>query len=114
FFLLSLPCPLLSTLFPYTTLFRSILDGVVTTLLALHNHQRGIRFKNSTYNSIYIVKPKMHGPEEAAFANALFNAIEDIFELERYTLKIGLMDEERRTRSEERRVGKEGRRRTDR
>ena len=78
-------------------IYEGILDGVVTTLLALHNHQRGIRFKNSTYNSIYIVKPKMHGPEEAAFANALFNAIEDIFELERYTLKIGLMDEERRT-----------------
>lgn len=78
-------------------IYEGILDGVITTLLALHNHKRDVHFKNSAYNSIYIVKPKMHGPEEAAFANDLFNAIEDLFELDRHTLKIGLMDEERRT-----------------
>lgn len=78
-------------------IYEGILDGVVTTLVALHNSKQGVHMKNSIYDSIYIVKPKMHGPEEAAFANELFDAIEDLFKLEPYTLKIGLMDEERRT-----------------
>ena len=75
---------------------EGILDGVITTLIAKHNlsHQE---FKNSTYGSIYIVKPKMHGSKEVAFANKLFDRIEDILDLQRHTLKIGLMDEERRT-----------------
>lgn len=77
--------------------YEGILDGVVTTLLALHNIRGDETFRNSLHDSIYIVKPKMHGSKEARFANALFNAIEDLFQLERYTLKIGLMDEERRT-----------------
>ena len=75
---------------------EGILDGVITTLIAKHNlsHQE---YKNSTYGSIYIVKPKMHGSKEVAFANKLFDRIEDILDLQRHTLKIGLMDEERRT-----------------
>lgn len=77
--------------------YEGMIDGVVTTLLSLHNLQGDDTFKNSLHRSIYIVKPKMHGSKEAAFANKLFNAIEDLFKLERHTLKIGLMDEERRT-----------------
>ncbi|MEK3937322.1 malate synthase G [Sporosarcina sp. FSL W7-1349] len=76
---------------------EGILDGVLTTLIAKHNLKDDVQFKNSRHGSIYIVKPKMHGPKEAAFANRLFNRIEDILGLERHTLKIGLMDEERRT-----------------
>ncbi|MFS0577246.1 malate synthase G [Sporosarcina sp. 179-K 3D1 HS] len=76
---------------------EGILDGVLTTLIAKHNLKDDVEFKNSRHGSVYIVKPKMHGPKEAAFANRLFNRIEDILELERHTLKIGLMDEERRT-----------------
>lgn len=76
--------------------YEGIIDGVITGLLALHN-RRGEAFKNGRHGAVYIVKPKMHGSREAAFANELFNAIEDLFRLARYTLKIGLMDEERRT-----------------
>ena len=75
---------------------EGILDGVITTLIAKHNLSHP-KFKNSTYGSIYIVKPKMHGSKEVAFANKLFDRIEDILDLQRHTLKIGLMDEERRT-----------------
>ncbi len=76
---------------------EGILDGVVTSLIAKHNIINNTTFKNSEKGSVYIVKPKMHGSEEAAFANKLFNRIEDLLGLERNTLKIGLMDEERRT-----------------
>ena len=75
--------------------FEGLADAVFTSLIALHD-VRGAR-ANSAAGSIYIVKPKMHGPEEAAFANALFDAVEDLLGLERHTIKIGLMDEERRT-----------------
>ena len=76
---------------------EGIIDGVITSLLAMHNLMDNHAFKNSLHDSIYIVKPKMHGSKEAAFANKLFNRVEDILGLQRHTLKIGVMDEERRT-----------------
>jgi len=73
---------------------EGILDTLITSLIALHDIKRGI---NSSAGSIYIVKPKMHGPEEVEFTNRVFDVVEDVLGLERYTLKIGVMDEERRT-----------------
>jgi len=75
--------------------FEGLADAVITSLIALHDVR--VTRGNSATGSIYIVKPKMHGPEEAAFAEKLFSRVEKLLELAPGTIKIGLMDEERRT-----------------
>ena len=77
--------------------FEGIMDAVITTACALANRKVGDSLPNSRHGSVYIVKPKMHGPDEARFTDALFSRVEDLYELEPNTLKVGVMDEERRT-----------------
>ena len=78
---------------------EGIMDAFMTTLGALHDFERAKQglASNSTKGSIYIVKPKMHGPEEVAFATEIFDAVEALLGLSKNTMKIGIMDEERRT-----------------
>jgi malate synthase len=76
---------------------EGIMDGVITSLIGLYDLRVTEGLSNSRTGSIYIVKPKMHGPEEVAFTNDLFNRIEDLLGMQRHTLKVGIMDEERRT-----------------
>ena len=76
---------------------EGIMDAMITSLIALYDLNKKSENKNSQYGSIYIVKPKMHGPEEVLFADNLMTKVESILNIPEYSIKLGIMDEERRT-----------------